>query len=268
MKKRWRTLGLLTAALAALLAAVSLVHRSAATEVKPISAALEERLEHTVIPLAEIREASPEAAVQWLNQLLQEHLAGPGPACRLVLWTDPQPPAGFQRRRFQPIRAPTIPGLDWFSGEMPREHQLINERRMTMSLTSIPLSEVLRYTASLLDCSVGQQGSNLLLIDGPGGFEPIVERTFSFPRVLLTGPPETARDQIEHYLTASGADFREEGTSVEIIPGGDVKIRNTPKEIDLIGVMLDQGGPPTFFQRLKEAWVDGWFAVRCRLRLP
>ncbi len=174
-----------------------------ASEVRESTARIQQKLERIIIPRLEFREATVRDCV--------ESLRGKGVDIALKL-----------------------------DGAPPDEIAKINEARITVSLTNIPLVEALRYVTGLGNLHFQIEESRVVIIPASVYASELVTKEWAWSRQALRD--ESGRSvNLRDFLTAQGVQFPP-GSEVRYDEARErLRMRNTHEQIDLIDGFVESG---------------------------
>jgi hypothetical protein len=180
-----------------------------------------DKLEQTIIPRLEFREATLASAIEVIRRHLQQ--------------LDPQK-----------VGVPIFLQISNTRPEFPDP----TKAHITVSLTNIPVHEALKYVANLtgLKVSVRPDGIHIVTFDDP---DPILTHVFALnprQRAQLENAlkrfemPEGERQTIQDVLSAEGVVFSNGTTARLDEKSGALEVRNTFEELELLDTILEGWG--------------------------
>jgi len=242
----------------------------ASTQPSSSTAAIQNKLNTIVIPRVEFKDATVREAIDFLKTKSRElDIREPDPARRgvnIVLQLDN--PAGAPAGAPADPNAPAIPGLD--AGAAPAagaaaSSPAINpsEARITLSLTNVPMAEVLRYITTLAGLKVKIDPYAVAVVPLTVVVETLITKEYKVPPGTFTSssngggtpapvsasPTASAgsmsntklaeRVSAKDYFTGLGVQFPP-GSAANFIPTSSrLIVKNTQEQIDLIDTLVE-----------------------------
>lgn len=231
------------------------------------SAAITAKLNRIIIPSIQFRDATLPEAIDFLKKKSRElDINEPDPARRgvnIVLQTEipgggfgggaaPAAPAEAGIPGLDPIPAdPTIPAPAPFNP---------SERRITLSLTNVPLAEVLRYITQLADMKVKIDPYAVAIVPLTMINDLLLNREFKVPPGFLNSAPGGAapsapsptaaasggigipgRVGAKEFFASHGVQFGPGASATFVASNSTLLVRNTQEQLDLIETIVEAG---------------------------
>jgi len=247
------------------------------------------KLDRIIIPKLEFREATIREAIEFLKKKSQEldTDAAPGEprGVNIVLKLEAAPGGPAPDAAPAPAGVPGIPGLDaapavpapGAPAAAPGAFVNPADARITVSLTSIPLREALKYVTSLANLKFKVEAFAVSIVPLTESTEVLVTKEWKIPPDLIPRTPGAAagggglsapafgggggaggaaaaadasrggsgiadRESAKNWLIAQGVTFNGQASAVYIVRSSRLIVRNTQDQLDLIDTIIEQGG--------------------------
>ncbi len=248
------------------------------------------KLDRIIIPKLEFREATIREAIEFLKkksvELDTDAAPGEPRGVNIVLKLEAAPGAAMPDAAPAPAGVPGIPGLDAAPavpapGGAPAAAPgaFVNpaDARITVSLSSIPLREALKYVTSLANLKFKVEAFAVSIVPLTESTEVLVTKEWKIPPDLIPRTPGAAgagggglsapafgaaaggggaaagdasrggsgiadRESAKNWLIAQGVTFNGQASAVYIVRSSRLIVRNTQDQLDLIDTIIEQGG--------------------------
>ena len=206
-------------------------------------------LESVIVPRIDFSEASLEEMVAFMNHHIAAAPGRPN-GLHIEVASEKETASVFRRVKSHTPPAPGPPSMDESDGG-----------KITVELSKVPLSELLKYTADVTARLIENQGRVIRLhnVHGTNGTcDPIVTETFrvlaGFERASQATEPDTQTEpetdvlDLSDFITASGVVIYD-GDSFQLnTKNRNLTVRSTQENIDLISLIIDS--EPTITDRI------------------
>ena len=203
---------------------------------------IQRKLNRIVLPRVEFREATIREAVQFFNRksLELDRSEPPQGGINIVLKLEPAPTDGPPPPAIPGLEPlpPGIPGLEPAPPHRPVSD--LNERRITISLTDIPLGEAFRYIASAANLRVKVESFGLAIVPMNTARDRLIIKELAIGSELMAA---IARDGAKEFLTARSIAFPAGATATWVPGRARLVLRNTEENLDRAEALVNADDP-------------------------
>ena len=206
------------------------------------TAEIRHKLETTIIPKMEFRDATLREAIDFLNKKSVEldDSSGGKKGTNFVLKLESSGGGGGALPALAP--AAPLPAIPGFEAAPPAAAPAGNgaETRITVSLTNIPLIEALKYVTGLAGLKFKIEPHAVAVVPMAESTDVYITKEWKIPLDLLPRTPEWGPESAKNWLIANGVTFNGPASAIYIVRSSRLIVRNTQDQLDLIDQVIGE----------------------------